>query len=289
MIRTSLRYHAPNSLPEACQILAEAGGGGAVIGGGTIVVPRMTRGEQSVTDAVHIRRLNLAAIETGGLGVRVGAGVTYTDLLNAPAGDLPGLLVTMAGGITGGRQIRNQGTLGGSACYANPSSDVPACLVALDAMLHVQGIGGPREIRAADFFVDAFSTDLRLDEVLTHIHVPDRRARAGYAKLKLSESSWPIATATAVAQFGQDGSRSYRLVLGGVAAVPVEVDLESLVDRDGALALDAEDAGDLLHASVEEALLEPWADELAPAAYRRQVAAPVARRALNQLNKEIER
>jgi len=129
--------------------------------------------------------------------------------------------------------------------------------------------------------------DLHPDEVLTHIDVPERGVRCGYSKLKLSESSWPIATAAAVATSQAEVGWGYRLALGGVAAVPVLVDLETLVDRAGALALDGPEVDELLRSAVDKALVEPWADELAPAAYRRQVAAPVARRALTLLNKEI--
>jgi aerobic carbon-monoxide dehydrogenase medium subunit len=75
----------------------------------------------------------------------------------------------------------------------------------------------------------------------------------GYVKLKRGASSWPIATAAAVAQ---DGVLT-RLVLGGVAGTPVEVESE-----DG---------------TVE--IADPWDDELAPGAYRAAVAAPLAARA----------
>jgi carbon-monoxide dehydrogenase medium subunit len=287
MIRTPLRYHAPSSVGEACRILAESTSG-AVLGGGTMLVPRMGRGESTVSDAVHIRGLGLSTIEPTADGVDIGAGVTYTDVLEAPAGSVPALLSTMARGITGGAQIRNQGTLAGSACYANPSSDVPACLVALDATLHVQGTAGPRAIPAAAFFRGAFRTDLSRDEVVTRISVPHAGAPSGYSKLKLSESSWPIVTAAAVATPQADGGWRYRLAVGGACATPVLIDLSPVHDASEALALDDERTASLVRRAVADAVVEPWTDELAPGPYRRQVAGPVALRALASLQKEID-
>lgn len=288
MIRTALRFHAPDSVGEACRILAGAGDQGAVVGGGTMLVPKLVRGEATVTHAVHVRRLGLATVERMGAGARIGAAVSYNDLLALPAGTVPTLLTTMAGGITGGAQIRNQGTLGGSASYANPSSDVPACLVALDATLQVAGVDGGRQVRAADFFVGAFRSALRPGEVLTSIDVPDVAVRSGYWKLKLSESSWPIATAAAVATRQADGGWRYRVALGAVSATPVVIDVSGLVDGSGRLDMDGPAVEQLVRAAVDDALIEPWADELAPATYRSQVAAPVARRALTMLQKETQ-
>jgi CO/xanthine dehydrogenase FAD-binding subunit len=287
VIRTNLRYHAPTSVAEACHILAEATEG-AVLGGGTMLVPRMVHGERNVTDAVHIRGLGLDTIQRTGDGVDIGAGVTYTQVLEAPAGSVPALLTTMARGITGGAQIRNQGTLAGSASYANPSSDVPACLVALDATLHVHGTDGHRALPAAKFFRGPFRTDLRRDEILTRLSIPDVGVRSGYSKLKLSESSWPIVTAAAVAESRGDGGWRYRLGIGGASAVPVLVDLAALGESGHGLALDDGRTASLVRAAVEEELAEPWSDELAPGHYRRQVAGPVALRALALLKKEID-
>jgi carbon-monoxide dehydrogenase medium subunit len=283
VIRTNLRYHAPATVDEACRILAGSEAG-AVIGGGTMLVPRMTRGERSVLDAVHLRNLGLETIEQRDDTVEIGAGVTYTQILEAPAGAVPQVLTTMARGITGGAQIRNQGTLAGSAAYANPSSDVPAVLVALDAAFEVHGVHGHRTVPATEFFRGAFQTALQPDEILTRISMRRDGVRAGYAKLKLSESSWPIVTAAAVASPRPDGAWDHRLVIGGASATPVVVPAEVLANAGSDL--DAEGAGRVRQA-VQDAVVEPWSDELAPGSYRRQVSGAIALRAIAQLQKEL--
>ena len=283
MIRARLTYHAPDDLHEACALLAERGAAAAVLGGGTWLVPLMTRGERSVTDVVDLRPLNLAGIVEGDGDVELGAMTTYADALasNVVRERAP-LLHAVAAGVTGGKQIHNLGTLGGSACFAFPSSDVPACLVALGARMKIQGTSGQREVSAHEFFVDAFRTAVQSGEILTAIVVPATARRVGYFKLKLCESSWPIATAAAVLPDGvaQSGEPA-NVTLGGVYRKPLRIDLAEVLDGDGGLRLSAEDFDSL----VGQRLGDPWGDELAPGSYRQAVAGPIARRALDKATK----
>jgi carbon-monoxide dehydrogenase medium subunit len=280
VITSALRYSAPTSTIDACQLLAAAGPGGAVAGGGTIIVPALVRRERQVTELVYLHRAGLGHTVDEGSNLLIGATATYNDILASTlvATQVP-MLTTLADGITGGVQLRNQGTLAGSACYANPSSDAPAALVALGAQVRICEPQGAREVAAEDFFVAAYRTVLGPAELVTGLAVPTGPSRSGYVKLKLSEGSWPIATAAAVSRPGADGWRC-RLVLGGVRATPLEVGVDDLVDAEGTV---PEQALAEVVRRVDTALDEPWADELAPPGYRRQVAGPVAARALRRL------
>ena len=272
MIRTHLRYHAPDDIREACALLAERGEDAAVLGGGTWLVPLMTRGERLVSDVVDLRRLGLGAIAESDGHLAVGARVTYADVVASDVVRRRAPLLHMAAtGVTGGRQIHNLGTIGGSACYAFPSSDVPACLVALGARMRIEGPDGGREVGAEEFFVDAFRSALRPGEILTAVAMPVVERGVGYHKLKLTEGSWPIATAAAVAG---DGAGGANVTLGGVARTPLRID--------GADA-------DRLDAIVAERVTDPWDDDLAPGWYRQSVAAAIARRALEQAMEGRER
>src|SRR5262249_37622932 len=156
-------------------------------------------------------------------------------------------------------QIRNRATAGGSACHANPSSDVPAALVALEATLVLASDAGERRLPAPEFFLDAFTTAVRPGELLVAVELPalGPEVRFGYAKLKFGESSWPILTAIAIVGTGD----MLRVVLGAAAAVPVAVEVSRASDLDDA---------------VRGALEEPWSDVLASSEYRRRVAPAVA-------------
>ena len=286
MIRTALTHHAPHQVSEAAAVLAAHGPDAAVLGGGTVLLPAMGRGDRTHGHVVDLRRLGLAGVRAVGTEVEIGAMTTYTALLaSAELDGRAALLRLAAEGITGGPQLRNQGTVGGSACYANPASDVPAVLVAAGAQLRLEGPDGVRELPAAEFFRDAFVTALGRGEVLTMIRVPRRPVRLGYAKLKLSESSWPIATAAACVESADGQIVSATVTVGAVCRTPVTVDVTGLLDGEGRLRAGADE----LDAWVDHHMNQPWDDELAPADYRRQVAGAIARRALKQTEESGKR
>lgn len=279
MIMTKLQYHRPTEAEEACAILADHADDVAVLGGGTWLLPRMNRHEVSVNNVVDLRGLELHTIEARDDHVEVGAMVTYNDVLASPAlADAVPLLPRVALEITGGNQVRNQGTLVGSACYANPSSDVAGVLVALGARLRVRGPGGVREVAAADFFLDAFRPDVQPGEFVNSFVVPRRRLRTGYWKFKISKSSWPIATAAAVVD---EATGEAKVTLGAVERRPLRIDLDELREPDGLLRV--ADVAEL----VRERVTEPWGDVLAAGDYRRDISGVVARRAVEELQEEV--
>ena len=56
--------------------------------------------------------------------------------------------------------IRNRGTIGGSLAHADPASELPACVIALDATIVVQGPEGERRISSEEFFLGIYETAL---------------------------------------------------------------------------------------------------------------------------------
>src|SRR5215813_9082770 len=81
-------------------------------------------------------------------------------------------LIAQAMPHVGHRAIRARGTLGGSVALGDPAAELPACLLALDAVVRVAGPGGAREISVARFFRGIYTTDLREGEIVTSVAVP---------------------------------------------------------------------------------------------------------------------
>ena len=222
------RYFAPTDLDGVLRALDGADERTVVVGGGTMVVPTMTHGHLVPTVIVDLVRSGLDGVREEDGAIVIGAMTTYSSLLagererRREPGHPLNLLVRAASGITGGPQIRNKGTLGGSAAYANPSSDVPGCLVALDARVRLASSRGVREVSAAEFYLGAFRTARRPDEVLSALVLPRGTATAwGYVKFKLVESSWPVVTSAAAVLPGG----GLRVGVGGAADRPVPLDL----------------------------------------------------------------
>jgi CO/xanthine dehydrogenase FAD-binding subunit len=270
-------YERPRDALAAAARLAADPAGARVLGGGTWVVPEMSRGDSAPRTVVDLADAGLGRVEFSDGELRVGAMATYGCLLaSAEVADVAPLLALVAGAVTGGWSIRDQGTVGGSVAAARPSSDVPGALVALGADAVVQGPSGTRRVAVADLIDGAMSTSLGPGELIAGFTMAPSAAGAGYYKLKRGQSSWPILTASALVSIQGGVCAGARLVLGGAAAVPVQVAVaEVLVGRAPTAAAIAEAAR-----LAGDAVSDWWDDALAPGEYRAATAAPVARRAL---------
>jgi aerobic carbon-monoxide dehydrogenase medium subunit len=267
-------YHVPRTIDEAVALLA-AHRHPVVVGGATVVLGRRLApgpADRALIDIAAVA--GLTDVTEGPDAVVLGAAVSYSDLLRTTHPALA-LLRQLAGGITGGPQIRNQGTVGGSACYANPASDVPTALVALGATLLVAGPAGERAVPAADFFRSAFTTALAADELLRAITVPATASGSswGYAKLTRGAGSWPLAVAAA--RLAPDSTVT--ITLGAATEAPVAV---ALPGPRGSGPL-SDDERETVRRAVRDPAAGWWHDELASASYRARVAPVVALRAVD--------
>lgn len=276
MIPHPFRYLAPDSLAGCVDALLT---GGRVLAGGTWVLPELSRAESRPGLLVDLRHAGVDRIEYLGSTLTVGSMCTYSALLadHSVAEHLP-LLALMAGGITGGWALRNQATIGGSAASARPQSDVPAVLVASGATVRILGRAGKREMPAAELFVGAMTNGLQAGDIIAGFAFPSARAAGhGYVKIKRGASSWPIGTCAALLQLDGDGRcTGASVVLGGIQEVPLSVDAASVLLGQVPTAAGFDAVAELATASA----VQPWADVLAPAGYRRAIVAPLVRRAL---------
>jgi len=275
MIAHPFSYCCPATTAEAAQALADGAERAAIMAGGTWLVPHMSRAERRPELVIDLRRLGLDHIRQEGNQLVLGACTTYDQLKSSTLvqDSLP-VLALMANGITGGVGITGQGTIGGAACYANPSSDIPGCLVSLGARLRMTCRDGVRDVQAAAFFTGPFKTARRSDEFLSAILFdrPHGRARAGYCKLKLSGSSWPIVTASCCVDDRGAAGLHASVVIGAAGQVPSAASMW-FESADPA-------AFHTLGQRAVDALGQGWTDELADAAYRKEVAPEMARRAV---------
>lgn len=284
MIGEVFEFHRPASLTEAAGLLRQFAGEATVIGGGTMLVPAMSANQVRWKHVVGLSRLHLDTVVLTDTHVRIGAMTSYAQLLASPvvAEHLP-LLRMMAEQVTGGPSIWNQGTLGGSAAFANPASDAPACLCALEAAFLLHSADGTRSVAAGDYFLGAFHTARRPDELLTHIEIPLARAPEvwRYQKYKPCASSWPIVTVACAVRLGEPAR--VRLAVGAATPRPVVV---SRAFPGAGLHGDA-----WLDAIVAETMAgagEGWSDELADASYRRAVLPAAIRRNLRAAIEEVD-
>jgi carbon-monoxide dehydrogenase medium subunit len=205
MIPAAFGYTRPASVDEALRILA-SDPGAKVIAGGMSILPLMKLRLAAPETLVDIGRLGelrgVRKLEDGRLAV--GALTTYAELLASPAIHY-GLIRDAVPNI-GDVQVRNRGTVGGAIAHADPASDLPAALIALDADIVLQSVRGTREVKANGFFDGPFTTLMNPGELLVEIRLPSPRDNAGsaYRALEQPASGYSMVGVAAVVMVGVD-------------------------------------------------------------------------------------
>lgn len=247
-----------------------------MVAGGTGVLLGLNRGVEAgmLLDVSRVERWR--SVERDGSVLRLGAGVTYTQVEEELGGWLPGL--ALAARTVASRQIRNRGTLAGALVLADPSSDALAGLGAAGAEVELEGPGGRRRVAADAFVRGPGRCVLGGDELVTGLRVPIADGPVSYAKAGARNAMARAVCGVAVAVHEAKRTVSVCIVGAGPGAVRPGA-AEALV----AEAWDALDEAALARfgALVAEAV-RPESDARASASHRRRAAAVLATRALRR-------
>lgn len=207
MFPAAFDYRAPASLAEAVDILRQRGDEAKVMAGGQSLIPLLKLRFSQPALVVDIGRLhNLAGIQRRDGHLHVGALTKHVDVersteLRSLCPILPEAAHWIADPL-----VRNQGTVGGSVCHADPAGDWGSVMLAVEADFVAHSESGDRVIHAADFFSGPFTTALRSDEVLTEIRIPVTPHSAG-AYNKLERKVGDFATVAVAVQVSLDGGK----------------------------------------------------------------------------------
>src|SRR5262249_38570974 len=162
----------------------------------------------------------------------------------------------------GPRAIRARGPWGGIVALADPAAELPACLLALDAVVRVAGPGGAREISVARFFRGIYTTDLREGEIVTSVAVPLTHSgwRSRFDELSRRHGDYALVGLAAHCRMDGGVIGEARLAFCGVGPVPGRaaraeaalagrpLEPAALAGASGALESDLDPPGDV-HAS----------------------------------------
>jgi carbon-monoxide dehydrogenase medium subunit len=173
MKASAFSYARATSVANAIGLLAEHGERAKVLSGGQSLMPAMNLrllAPELIVDIGALDELRGIAKRDGLLSI--GALTRHVDLQNAADIALHAPLLKEAIAHVAHPAIRNRGTIGGSLAHADPASELPACMIALDATIVVRGPNGERRIPAEDFFVGIYETLLSAQELLVAVEVP---------------------------------------------------------------------------------------------------------------------
>jgi 2-furoyl-CoA dehydrogenase FAD binding subunit len=246
-------YVRADTLAEAHDVLAAEGSDAAVIAGGQTLVPllsmRMAR-PKVLVDIMRVGELAGVAVEDD--AIRVGAAVRQAELLSWPELAARQPLLSLALPWVGHAQTRARGTVCGSVALADPSAELPLCLVALGGQVVLSSQKGRRQVAAEDFFTGLMSTERADEELIEAVRFPCRRPGEGFAFREFARRHGDFAIVACAAVANEQGAR---LAVGGVADTAVARDFGDSdgTALDGALDAFAEtlEARDDLHATAE--------------------------------------
>ncbi len=189
-------YARPSQLADALAMLET--GGFSILAGGTDFYPARV-GRPVDVNVLDITRLaELRGIDFRAGTLRIGAAVTWSDLL---ATDLPPVFdgLKAAAREVGGMQIQNAGTVVGNLCNASPAADGVPPLLALDAEVDLASASGTRRMHLRDFVLGNRMTARAPQELVVAVHVPAWAANARSSFLKLGHRKYLVISIVMVA------------------------------------------------------------------------------------------
>ena len=218
----------PTTVEQASLLLAEHGDDARVIAGGTALMLGMRQRMLAPTHLISVAKIErLRGIDFDAThGLRIGALTRHVDVARSAlvAQNAP-VLAQMAGQVAN-PQVRNQGTIGGNLCYADPSTDPPGCLMALDASIVLGSSRGERVLSIEEFLVDYYITALEPDEIVLEIRVPIQApgTQGVYTRfLRTAAEHRPLVSVAFVAQRNGALCQSARLAVGASTPIPTRL------------------------------------------------------------------
>jgi len=276
-------YLEPNSISDASRLLAEYDDDCRLIAGGTALILALRQRMLAPTHLISLAKIeSMSGISVSEKGeLRIGSRTKHAEIASSDLVQSGWPMLADMASCLANPQVRNQGTIGGNLCYADPATDPPGCLLALDAVITLVSSRGERQLPIDKFIIDFFETAIEADEVLAEIIVPKAtcNSSAHIRHLRIAAEHRPMLNLSIALDHDGDQCRDIRFVIG--AAVPVCSRITSceefLKGKVITSALAAE-AGDIVASEMNAISDMRGTDE-----YRRDIACVVTRRALSDL------
>lgn len=191
-----MTYVQPTNLSDALGHLVA--GDWAILAGGTDFYPSVLERPMpaQVLDIHGISELR--QIHHGDDYVRIGAGATWSDIIDAP---LPPAFdgLKLAAREIGSVQIQNRATLAGNLCNASPAADGVPPLLTLNAEIELSSLNGVRRLPVREFVLGNRHIALQPGEMVTGVLVPVESAKGISTFLKLGARKYLVISISMVA------------------------------------------------------------------------------------------
>jgi carbon-monoxide dehydrogenase medium subunit len=281
MKASAFSYARATDVENALELLAAHGENARVLSGGQSLLPAMNLRLITPKLVVDIGDLaELRGVVVKGDVLTIGALTRHADLLKAPEIASHAPLLREAVAHVAHPAIRNRGTIGGSLAQADPASELPACMLTLNATIVARGPAGERRIAAHEFFTGIYETALMPQELLVAVElpIPAKDLTHFFHEFSRRHGDYAILGLAAQALVKNDQFTDLRLgffalgdrpLLASSAGKLVGAVVTSAMLSDACTALDAE--------------VDPLEDQQATPAMRRHLAKVLLRRCVSSL------
>ena len=195
---------------------------GTLVSGATDVGLWVTKFMRDIGPMIFIGDIaELQGIEAGEDGLKLGAGVTYSEATAAVRSRLPQL--TELWMRIGGQQVRNMGTIGANIANGSPIGDTPPPLIALGASITLRKGDTRREVKLEDFFIAYGKQDRQPGEFVEAVSIPSLPAGEQFACYKITKrKDEDISALCGAFRLRLEGGKVAQITIafGGMAATP---------------------------------------------------------------------
>lgn len=259
-------------------MLGQLGEGAKLLAGGQSLIPLL---KLRFANPGHLVDLNFipetSFIREEGGALHFGAMTRHAEIEHSALAKKVPVLHDCAVGIAD-VQIRNRGTIGGSLAEADPSGDWANALITLDTTVHCLGSNGARKVALKDFILDAYTSTLAHDEVVTEVEVkiPPQGSGGAYIAFKRAAPVYPTASTAVQVTMEGDVCKDAAIALGCVGLTAIRA-------GESEAALRGKSVNDKTIAAAAEAAraaADPHPDMRGSADYKRELVAALVKRAI---------
>ena len=274
-------YYDPDSVEEVLDLLQQYGDDAKILAGGQSLGPLLNMRLSTPQIIVDLNRVaDLEYYKSDDTGLKVGAMTRQSTLEDDTNLRTTQPILAASIPYIGHRSIRNRGTVGGSVAHADPAAEWPAIMLALDGTILIRNTTGTRTIDASDFYISALTTDLKPDEILVEIQLPNWVKTSGWSFIEFSRRHGDFAilgVATYLTIENRRCTKSRIAIIGG-GPIPIRT------SKAESMLIGETISDELLKDVAEQASkeLDPDSDMHASADYRRHLASVLVSSALQK-------
>jgi 2-furoyl-CoA dehydrogenase FAD binding subunit len=269
-------YARPDTLEEVLALLAAFGPDATLLAGGQSLGAMLNMRLARPAIVIDLNRVpGLDDVEISNGVVTTGARLRQADAMKNSELTTSVPMLGLALPHVGHFQTRNRGTLGGSVAHADPSAEIPLCLVACGGEVILRSSRRERAVPAGDFFQGPLTTARTPDEMVVALTWPIGSGD-GFAEIAQRHGDFALGAAGARVVLAGGSISKLSFALGGIEDRPRAFDCAKFI---GAPAT-AETAREIAQAAAAET--EPVEDLQANADYRRHLAGVLGAQAIEE-------